>query len=293
MLSSIQDLYLKGKALLEKAANSSLDAKIIILKSLGISEDFLYTHPERGVSEAQCAEYLRLVSKRAEGMPLAYVIEEKEFWSIPYRVCPGVLIPRPETELLVEKVLELSSRSRELIVDLGTGAGNIAVSLAKELPAADIIATDVSQKALDVAAGNAERLVERQSERQIGLKKISSIRFECGILFEPLEKLRLQKNCDMIVSNPPYVSESEWLSLQDEVRLHEPKEALVAGPTGLEFIESLVKRSSRFLKPRCYLCFEIGYGQKEKALSLFGGDWSSVRCFEDLSGIPRVITARL
>ncbi len=280
-MNSIQDLYLKGKALLNKAANPPLDAKIILLKSLGISEASFYTYPDRSISEAQSLEYLRMVSKRAEGMPLAYVIEEKEFWSIPFRVCPGVLIPRPETELLVEKVLELSSRSKALIMDLGTGAGNIAVSLAKELPAAEIIATDVSQKALDVAAENASR------------QKVSSIRFEKGSLFEPLEKLRLQKKCDMIVSNPPYVSEREWPSLQDEIRLHEPKEALVAGRTGLEFIRSLVKGAPPFLKPGSYLCLEIGHGQKERALSLFGDDWSSVRCFEDLNGIPRIITAQL
>lgn len=280
-MSSIQDLYLKGKALLEKAANPPLEAKIILLKSLGISEESFYTYPNRSVSEAQSLEYLNMVSKRAEGMPLAYIVEEKEFWSIPFRVCPGVLIPRPETELLVEKVLELSSRGKELIVDLGTGAGNIAVSLARELPAAEIVATDVSQKALEVAVENAAR------------QKVSSIRFEKGSLFEPLEKLRLQEKCDIIVSNPPYVSEREWQSLQDEVRLYEPEEALVAGRTGLEFIKSLIKGAPSFLKPGGYLCLEIGYGQKEKALSLFGDDWDDLRSYEDLSGIPRVITAQM
>jgi release factor glutamine methyltransferase len=280
-LSSIQDLYLKGKALLEKATNPPLEAKIILLKCLGLSEESFYTHPNRSVSEAQSLEYLRMVSKRAEGMPLAYVIEEKEFWSIPFRVCPGVLIPRPETELLVEKVLELSSRRKELIVDLGTGAGNIAVSLARELPAAEIVGTDVSQEALDVAVENASR------------QKVPSIRFEKGSLFEPLEKLRLQGKCDMIVSNPPYVSEGEWQSLQDEIRLYEPEEALVAGRSGLEFIRRLVKGAPEFLKPGGYLCLEIGYGQNEQALSLFGDDWDDLRCYEDLSSIPRVITARL
>jgi release factor glutamine methyltransferase len=288
-LNSIQDLYLKGKALLEKAANPPLEAKIILLKCLGLSEESFYSHPNRNVSEAQSLEYINMVSRRAEGMPLAYVIEEKEFWSIPFRIYTGVLIPRPETELLVEKVLELSSKRKELIVDLGTGAGNIALSLAKELPAAEIVATDVSQKALDVAEMNAVR----QAERQAAPQKISPIRFEHGSLFEPLDKLRLQKKCDMIVSNPPYVSEREWPSLQDEVRLYEPKEALVAGKTGLEFIRSLVKGAPAFLIPGGYLCLEIGYGQKEEALSLFGDGWSSVRCFEDLNGIPRVITAQL
>jgi release factor glutamine methyltransferase len=280
-LNSIQDLYSRGKILLEKAANPYLEARIILLKSLGISEVSFYVNPNRSISEAQKEEYLQSVSKRAEGMPLAYIIEEKEFWSIPFKVCPGVLIPRPETELLVEKVLELSSGKRELIVDLGTGAGNIAVSLASELPEAEIVATDVSQKALDVAAENAARL------------NLSSIRFEKGGLFEPLEKLRLQEKCDMIVSNPPYVSESEWPLLQDDIRLYEPEDALVAGRTGLEFIQSLIEGSPSFLKPGGYLCLEIGHGQKEKSLSLFGDNWGAVHSYNDLSGIPRVITAQL
>jgi release factor glutamine methyltransferase len=280
-LSTIQDLYLRGKILLKKVPNPSLEAKIILLKSLGISEESFYTSSNRSLSRPQKLTYLRMISKRIKGMPLAYVIEEKEFWSIPFRVCPGVLIPRPETELLVEKVLEHSSRRKELIVDLGTGSGNVAVSLAKELSQAEIVATDVSEKALDVASANAAR------------QKISSIRFEKGSLFEPLEKPGLQKKCDILVSNPPYVSESEWQTLPDDVCIYEPKEALVAGPTGLEFISRLIKGAPAFLKPRGYLCLEIGYGQKQKALSLFDDDWNSVRCFDDLSGIPRVIAAQL
>jgi release factor glutamine methyltransferase len=280
-LNTIQDLYLRGKTLLKRVTNPPLESKIILLKGLGISEESFYTYPDRSISQPQKLTYLRMISKRIEGMPLAYVIEEKEFWSIPFRVCPGALIPRPETELLVEKVLELSSRRKELIVDIGTGAGNIAVSLAKELPQAEIVATDVSGKALDVAAVNAAQ------------QKVSSIRFEKGSLFEPLEKLELQKKCDIVVSNPPYVSESEWPSLQDEVRIYEPKEALVAGRTGLEFIRNLVKGIPAFLKAGGYLCLEIGHGQKEEALSLFGDEWDDLRCFDDLNGIPRVITAQL
>ena len=221
-----------------------------------------------------------MVSKRVEGMPLAYVIEEKEFWSIPFKVFPGVLIPRPETELLVEKVIELSSGRKELIVDVGTGAGNIALSLAKELPKAEIVATDVLQEALDAAEMNA------------ALQKITTITFVKGSLFEPLEELQLQKKCDFVVSNPPYVSENEWRSLQEEIVKHEPKMALVAGKGGLEFIEKLIEGAPTFLKPGGTLCFEIGFGQRDDVLSLFGDKWDDPQCFDDLSGIPRLITAR-
>jgi len=279
-LSSVQELYLEGQSLLKRVPNPPLEAKILILKALGLSEESFYSYPERSVSKNKRMEFLRLVSKRVEGMPLAYVIEEKEFWSIPFKVFPGVLIPRPETELLVEKVIELSSGRKELIVDVGTGAGNIALSLAKELPKAEIVATDVSQEALDAAEMNA------------ALQKIAFITFVKGSLFEPLEELQLQKKCDFVVSNPPYVSENEWRSLQEEIVKHEPKMALVAGKGGLEFIEKLIEGAPTFLKLGGTLCFEIGFGQRDDVLSLFGDKWDDPQCFDDLSGIPRLITAR-
>lgn len=280
-MSSVQELYLEGQSLLKKVPNPSLEAKVLILKSLGISEVSFYSYPDRDASENQRMEFLQLVSKRLEGMPLAYVIEEREFWSIPFKVVLGVLIPRPETELLVEKVIEHSSGEKEWIVDVGTGAGNIAVSLATELPKAKIIATDVSQAALDTAETNA------------ALQKIESITFVKGSLFEPLEKMKLQEKCDFIVSNPPYVSEKEWPSLQEEIRNYEPKEALVAGESGLEFIDKLIQGAPTFLKPGGFLCLEIGFDQKDKVLSLFGDIWNAPQCFDDLSGIPRLITAQL
>lgn len=280
-MNSVQELYLEGQSLLKKVPNPALEVKVLITKSLGISEESFYSCPERNVSRNQRMEFLRLVSKRLEGMPLAYVIEEREFWSLPFKIAPGVLIPRPETELLVEKVIEFSSGEKEWIVDVGTGVGNIAVSLAKELPKAEIVATDVLQKALDTAELNA------------ALHKIATVTFVKGSLFEPLEKLKLQEKCDFIVSNPPYVSEKEWTSLQEEIRNYEPKEALVAGESGLEFIERLIEGAPTFLKAGGFLCLEIGFGQKEKVLSLFGDKWDDPRCFDDLSGIPRLITAKL
>jgi release factor glutamine methyltransferase len=280
-VNTVQGLYLKGKSLLEDVDDPSLEAKLLILKSLGISEESFYSYPEKKVSKSLELKFLRLVTKRREGIPLAYVLEEKEFWSIRFKVSPGVLIPRPETELLVEKVIELSSKGKELIVDIGTGAGNIALSLAKELSQASVVATDVSQPALTLAKTNAR------------LQKITSIGFLKGSLFEPLKKLGFQKKCDFVVSNPPYVSEKEWEALPEEIKNHEPKAALVPGQTGLEYIKNLIQQAPDFLKSKGYLCFEIGAGQKEKVLPLFGDAWHEPQCFNDLNAIPRVVTARL
>ena len=213
-------------------------------------------------------------------MPLAYVLEEKEFWSLRFKVAPGVLIPRPETELLVEKVIGLSSERKELIADIGTGAGNISVALAKELPRAKIVATDVSDQALDLARQNAR------------MHEISTITFEKGSLFAPLEKLGLQKRCDFIVSNPPYVSEDEWQTLPEEIKNHEPKRALVPGESGFEIIEKLIQQAPEYLRPGGYLCLEIGWGQMEKVLSFFGESWLQAWSFDDLNGIPRAVVAQ-
>lgn len=213
-------------------------------------------------------------------MPLAYVLGEKEFWSIRFEVFPGVLIPRPETELLIEKVIELSSKRKELIADIGTGAGNIAVSLAKELPRARIVATDASYQALELAEHNAR------------VQKISTITFARGSLFTPLKKLGLQKKCDFIVSNPPYISEKEWETLPEEIKNHEPKRALVAGESGCAMMKKLIQQAPGFLRPGGYLCLEIGWNQKEKVLSFFGDAWQDPQWFSDLNNIPRVVIAQ-
>ena len=253
---------------------------MLVLKSLAISEEIFYTYPDRLVPTSKVHRFYGLISKRLSGMPLAYVIGEREFWGIRYKVVPGVLIPRPETELLVEKVIALSRRKNEIIVDIGTGAGNIAVSLAKEMPAVQIMATDICPKALGIARLNATR------------QKVASIAFLQGSLFSPLRDLQLGGQCDFIVSNPPYVSEDQWETLQDDIRLHEPKKALVAGNTGMEIIEELVAGAPKFLKQGGYLCLEIGFGQEEPTLSLFDEDWVGVDSLRDLSGLPRIIVGQ-
>jgi release factor glutamine methyltransferase len=282
-----------------------------------MGEEEFYADGERNVGRGEERQFLRLVSRRLSGVPLAYLTHEKEFWSLNFAIYPGVLIPRPESELIVEKVVRLASQMNEpasekdktsdsaskekktnksaskkgkadknhadsqnsLIADIGTGCGNIAMSIAKELPDAQIVATDISKTALKVARLNSQKL------------GVSNVIFPYGSLFAPLERFKLQGKCDFIVSNPPYVSHKEWETLQPEVRDFEPKRALVAGKTGLEFIQKLVKGAPQYLKPVGYLLFEIGYGQKDEVLCLLNtsNDWRSIQCFDDLNAIPRVV----
>jgi release factor glutamine methyltransferase len=279
-VSTAEDLFQKGKHLLEKMPQPSLEARILLCKSASIQEEEFLKHPEILFSQAQVDLYYRLIEKRLSGVPLAYMTGSREFWSESFQVQPGVLIPRPETELIVEKIIELSSGGNEVIVDIGTGCGNIALSVAKELPDAEVIATDISQRALRTARLNALELNR------------SRVAFIHGSVCAPLRKLKLENMCDFIVSNPPYVSRKEWESLDREIREHEPKRALVPGETGLEMIATLVRGAPEFLKTGGYLLVEIGYGQKGAVGEMFESGWSHVEFSDDLAGIPRVVSGR-
>ena len=280
-LTTIQELIQRGKSFLKDFAHPHLEAKLLLLKCLDLSEEEFFAVRDKTVSSSQERCFNRLISRRLAGIPLPYLIRVKEFWSIPFRVAPGVLIPRPETELLVEKTIEFSTGGEEIIVDLGTGCGNIAVSLAQELPRARIFATDTSQKGLRLARLNAR------------LQAVSSINFVQGSLFSPLERLHLRKACDFIVSNPPYVSKVEWNQLSSEIKDHEPKGSLLAGETGLEVIEQIIQGASLYLKPGGYLIIEMGYSQKDAVRSIFDAcsSWKKVKFFKDLAGVDRVAAA--
>jgi release factor glutamine methyltransferase len=277
---TIQELYTKGKSLLADFPEASVQSKVLVKEALGISDEEFYSHPERAVSKTEEERFDGFVRKRQEGMPLAYVTGEKEFWSLPFQVNPGVLIPRPETELLVAKVIELSSDSDELIVDIGTGSGVIAISLATELPHARFLATDISASALKIARLNAFR------------HHTENIEFMEGNLFCPLKDLNLDGQCDFILSNPPYVPNHLWETLQNDTQRHEPKKALVGGETGLEIIQGLISGAPKFLKNKGYLCIEIGFDQRDDVKKMFGMGWTGIHCFEDLNGVPRVIVGQ-
>jgi release factor glutamine methyltransferase len=221
------------------------------------------------------SRYEALVARRLRREPLAYIVGRQEFWGLPFDVSPAVLIPRSETELIVEAVLGLFPPTRQnlMFADLCTGSGNVAVALATERPTARLTATDISPRALEVAQQNARRL---------GVA--DRIEFRCGDLLDGL-----QGAFDAITCNPPYVAERDKPGLQPEVRDHEPDVALFGGTDGFHLVERLVHDAPPFVKPGGYLLFEFGLGQDERVESLVESapDLRLVELRRDLQGIAR------
>jgi release factor glutamine methyltransferase len=258
-----------------------LNAELLLMFTLECDRAHLYAHPERKLSPDQQSRYDFALSERERGMPAQYITGHQEFWGMDFIVTPAVLIPRPETEHVIETMLErvgqraLSPAESLRIVDVGTGSGCIALALAKELPNAEIHATDISPAALEIARANAARL-----------------QLESRIRFHQTDLLRgLEGGFDFVVSNPPYVGESEGDQVQLEVRKHEPRNAVFAGPTGVEVIERLIPLARASLKPGGWLVVEISGTISERVRGLLAG-WNDVQVIKDLQGIPRVASAR-
>jgi len=261
-----------------------LDAEVLLASYLNEDRTWLYIHSGQDMNASDVAGFSRWVTRRQQGEPVAYIIGCKEFWSLDFAVDSRVLIPRPDTEVLVEEVLKAlainktsGKTSGSEILDLGTGSGAIAVALAHECPEARITATDISREALAVAAGNAERN-----------RVASRITFLDGNLFSPV------KGCfDVIVSNPPYITGGDYSQLAVGVRNFEPLEALLAGKEGMDFYEKIIPQSACHLKPGGWLLLEIGDGQKELIEGLFrqSGAYQNVAFRKDYAGRWRVVKA--
>jgi release factor glutamine methyltransferase len=258
--------------------NHRLDAETLLMSVLGRDRAYLYAHPELELSCRELTKYYEALTRRASGEPLQYITGHQEFWGLDLLVTPAVLIPRPETEHAVEAVLELARRIESpRIVDVGTGSGCIALALASELPGAAIEAVDISTDALEVARVNAMRL---------GLSE--HVRLTPSDLLEVF--LQSGSSFDIVVSNPPYVGESEADKLQIEVRQHEPHCALFGGAEGLDIYRRLIPQAHQVLKPNGWLVMEIGYSQEQAIRDLLS-DWDQVHSVPDLQGIPRVMVA--
>jgi release factor glutamine methyltransferase len=256
------------------------DAETLLLHLIGKNKAWLMAHAEDEFAGCAAIGYAGLLERRRRGEPIQYITGETEFYGLPFHVDHNVLIPRPETEHLVEKVLNLAAQfERPRIVDVGTGSGAIAIALACKLPAAQITATDLSASALNVARENAER--NRVTNR---------IRFLEGDLLTPVA----DEQFEFVVSNPPYVAESDQGSLAVEVREHEPSTALFAGAHGLDIYKRLIPCARASIVASGFLALEIGYGQAAAVSSLLkNSGFAQIEFIADLQGIDRVVVARL
>jgi release factor glutamine methyltransferase len=294
-----------------RVPSHTLAAELLLMHALGRDRTWLYSHPESFVDRDKVKKYLTLIEGRAAGEPTQYLTGKQEFWGLEFEVNSAVLIPRPETEHVVEVALERMARrstdadaprgaranEKSRVIDVGTGSGCIAIALAGELPHAEIFATDISSFALEVARRNAARhgvadrirFVECDLLRGVGLGSTLT----CS---EPSRRATRQSppSFDLIVSNPPYVSRHDATQLPREVHDHEPHAALFGGPAGTEIYSRLIEQSASALLPGGILVLELGYNCAPHVRGLLAGNraWTAIAIANDLRGIPRVISAQ-
>lgn len=266
--------------------NPRLDAELLLAHVLNKKRIELYLTFDHIVKEGDLATFKGYIQRRTRREPLQYIVGTQDFCGVPIKVAPAVLIPRPETELLVEQVLKLivASSGDPTILDLCTGSGCIIAALAGKLPNAHFTGVDISDAALEVARQNTERRKER-------------VELLCGNLFEPLRSndFTISRSYELIVSNPPYVAESEWPSLQPEIRDFEPKEALVAGNDSLAIIKEIINNAYNFLKPDGWLVMEIGDGQAGAVKELIANTehYNEAAFVKDYGGIERIVAMQI
>jgi release factor glutamine methyltransferase len=275
-----------------RVPSHTLAAELLLLHALGRDRTWIYAHPEEEIPSADVRRFLDLVARRSSGEPTQHLTGRQEFWGLEFEVTPDVLIPRPETEHVIEITLdrlavrELRAGRKQTfsgeglqIADIGTGSGCIAIALAKELPGAKICATDISGAALTVARRNATRhsVADRIDFLESNLLS--------GISTSP-------HSFDLIASNPPYIGRRETATLMREVRDHEPEVALYGGEEGYELYASLIAQAAAHLKPSGILVLELGHDSLPAVQPLLDTPtWSNVGVTNDLAGIPRVIAA--
>ncbi len=258
-----------------------LDAEILLAHSRNCKRIELYTRFDELLSETERGTMRELVQRRAKAEPVAYLVGHREFYGLPFRVTLDVLIPRPDTETLVMELLTMAKPiSSPAILEVGTGSGCIAVTIASHLKSARVTAIDISQPALTLAQENAE-----------SNKVADQIEFFLGDGFSPLST---GVKFDFIVSNPPYVAEREYEDLQPDVKLHEPKLALVSGEDGLDMIRQLIQEAPSYLKPNGSLLLELSPEQSQTVKHLLetDGRYENIRILKDLAGLPRVVVAQ-
>jgi release factor glutamine methyltransferase len=280
----LRDALSEAVEMLERndVGSPRMNAEVLLMLTLNCDRTFLFGHPERELSEDEETRYASYIRERARGVPSQYITGHQEFWGLDFIVTPAVLIPRPETEHIVEVVKELAglmefSGRRPKLIDVGTGSGAIAIALAKELPAAEVMAVDLSAEALEVTKLNAVRL-----------EVADRVRIAKSDVMAEVER---DGSFDFVASNPPYVALSEADKVQDVVKKFEPKMTIFAGEHGFDVIDRLIPQAHEALRPGGYLVMEIGYSMSQATMDRLA-DWEDVHAVPDLAGIPRVVVAR-
>ena len=265
---------------LHHVSNARLSAELLLAYCVSVEREYLYTHDERVLAEAEIQALEEAVYDRINGVPLQYIVGRQEFYGRYFRVTPAVLIPRPETEHIVEAVLDIQKTagrtSRPRILDVGTGSGCIAVTLALEIPGAVVLGADISESALQVARTNGSLLG-------------ASVSFIC---MDVVDAVAGEGDFEFIVSNPPYVRRGDIHRLQREVREYEPHVALFSPDDELAVYRRLIAGAQRLLSDGGYVLMEIGIGMDERVSQLFGARWEKLPVKTDLQGIPRTVIAR-
>jgi release factor glutamine methyltransferase len=261
--------------------DARFDARVLLSHVLKKDRAWVFTHIQDALDTRCEGLFQELVRRRTRREPLQYILGTQEFWGLEFKVSPDVLIPRPETELVVESAIGIGKdMPKATLIDLCTGSGCIAVSLAKTFRSPRIFATDTSERALRIAGENARNHEVREH-----------IRFLEGDLFGPLQELDLRRQVDIITANPPYIPSQDLSSLQSEVKNFEPETALIAGPEGTEIHQRIITEAPHFLKKNGALIMEMGIGQAEKLVAMAdaAGAYAKPKILKDLAGINRVI----
>jgi release factor glutamine methyltransferase len=280
----------------ENVPSAALAAELLLMHALGRDRAWLYAHPEQEIDTPTRDQYFSLIVRRTSGVPTQYLTGHQEFWGLDFEVTPDVLIPRPETEHVIEVAIERLAAGSDIaspcrkekfrIADVGTGSGCIAIALAHELPAVQIIATDISAAALEVARRNASRHGVDSRIEFVECNLMDALLHQSPVTSPP------SPHFDLIASNPPYIGRQEAAKLPREVRDHEPAVALFGGETGTEIYVPLITQAVMLLKAGGILVLELGYSSAERVSRLLAApEWTSVAVAKDLAGIPRVASA--
>jgi release factor glutamine methyltransferase len=272
---TIQTALLQGTKLFEEdsIAVPRLTAEVLLAHALNRERQYLYAHPEEELTEVAWIHYGRYLHQRLQGKPTQYITGRQEFYGREFRVTPDVLIPRPETEHLVEATLT-RLHPGDKVLDVGTGSGAVAITIALE-SRAQVYATDISTAALRIANENA---------RKLGAT--------VGFITTDLVSCFADATFDLVASNPPYVPKTDHPALQREVRDYEPEVALFGGPSGLEIYERLIPEARRVLRPGGWLLLELGYNSLDPVRGMLGPGWTEIAFQADLAGLPRVLAAK-